>query len=555
MATVIDSLLITLGLDTKEFKKGHKETEEALKKTADSATRTQKTTSEQNKKTIESYAGVKREVMALGLAIVASANGVKNFVAQVVTSDMGIVRLSKNVGLSAQQLSNWEGAGKRLGAQAGEMSNAFRNVNQIMQDMRQKGSSAAMYPLQRMGVDMAAFVDKSTTAEQRMKLIAAAMQKLSPQDRQYWGQQAGFTEDQINVLSTTSEKLNAILADQDKINKLDKEHEKNVDKINDAYTRLKEQFSGFGREFIDQTAPAIIKALDWMTDHALLTAIGIGGITLALKSMIASAGIGLLRSLGVLAPAAASTAGVGAAAASTAGVGAAAGVAAGAGVGMALYSRDLNKGEDELMAKRRADWKAKNSTPNATNKPNAPNDPSAQNATSGNNTSTSDLFAGLEKQYGLPAGLMDSLWSQESGRGKHMRSSAGAKGHFQFMDATAKQYGVTNPDDLSSSATGAAKMMRDLLRHYKNNLPLALSAYNWGAGNLDHKGIANAPLETRNYAPSIMTRMKSASSSNPVTIGTINIQTQATDAKGVARDLNSALNRYMSTAQANTGMM
>jgi hypothetical protein len=463
--------------------------------------------------------------MALGLAIVASANGVKNFVAQAVTSDMGIVRLSKNVGLSAQQLSNWEGAGKRLGAQAGEMGNAFRNVNQIIQDMRNKGSSAAFPALQKiMGEDMSAFLDKSTTAEQRMKLISASMQKLSPQDRQYWGQQAGFTEDQINVLSTTSEKLNAILADQDKINKLDKEHEKNVDKINDAYTRLKEQFSGFGREFIDQTAPAIIKALDWMTDHALLTAIGIGGITLALKSIVASAGIGLLRSLGVLAPAAASAAGVGAAAGVSAAV---------AGVGMALYSSDLNKGEDALMAKRSADWKDKKQ----------------------NVSSTTELFAGLEKQYGLPAGLMDSLWAQESSRGKNMRSSAGAKGHFQFMDATAKQYSVTNPDDLSSSATGAAKMMRDLLRHYKNNLPLALSAYNWGTGNLDHKGMANAPLETRNYAPSVMARMNSSGSSNPVTIGTINIQTQATDAKGVARDLNGALNKYMYTAQANTGMM
>jgi soluble lytic murein transglycosylase-like protein len=275
-----------------------------------------------------------------------------------------------------------------------------------------------------------------------------------------------------------------------------------------------------------------------MTDHSLLTAIGIGGITLALKSMIASAGIGLLRGLGVLAPAA-DVAGVGAA-----GIGAAGAVAvAGAGVGMALYSSDLNKGEDSLMAKRRADWKDKNPTPNV------PDAPSSKNA------STSELFAGLEKQYGLPAGLMDSLWEQESGRGKNMRSSAGAKGHFQFVDATAKQYSVTNPDDLSSSATGAAKMMRDLLRHYKNNLPLALSAYNWGSGNLDNKGMAHAPLETRNYAPSVMARMKSSSSSNPVTIGTINIQTQATDAKGVARDLNGALNKYMYTAQANTGMM
>ena len=58
------------------------------------------------------------------------------------------------------------------------------------------------------------------------------------------------------------------------------------------------------------------------------------------------------------------------------------------------------------------------------------------------------LFASLEQQHGLPAGLLDAVWATESSRGKRMLSPAGAQGHFQFMPATAKQYGLTDANDL-----------------------------------------------------------------------------------------------------------
>ncbi|ALS64953.1 hypothetical protein AT395_08135 [Pandoraea apista] len=41
-----------------------------------------------------------------------------------------------------------------------------------------------------------------------------------------------------------------------------------------------------------------------------------------------------------------------------------------------------------------------------------------------------------------------SVWAQESGHGADMLSGAGAKGHFQFTEATAKQYGLDDPNDL-----------------------------------------------------------------------------------------------------------
>jgi len=126
----------------------------------------------------------------------------------------------------------------------------------------------------------------------------------------------------------------------------------------------------------------------------------------------------------------------------------------------------------------------------------------------GRATSESDaLFSRLESQYGLPKGLLDSVWAQESGRGTNMRSQAGAKGHFQFMDATAKQYGLDDPDDLTKSATAAAQMYRDLLKQNGGDLSKALAGYNWGQGNLQRKGMENAPKETRNYVEQVQARM------------------------------------------------
>lgn len=118
-----------------------------------------------------------------------------------------------------------------------------------------------------------------------------------------------------------------------------------------------------------------------------------------------------------------------------------------------------------------------------------------------------ELFNQLEAQYGLPSGLLDSVWSAESGRGRSMRSPKGAEGHFQFMPATAQQYGVDDPSNLAQAATGAARMYADLLKQYNGDLPRALAGYNWGSGNMARKGFEAAPAETRNYIKEVTSAM------------------------------------------------
>ncbi|WP_144156558.1 transglycosylase SLT domain-containing protein [Paraburkholderia sp. BCC1885] len=138
----------------------------------------------------------------------------------------------------------------------------------------------------------------------------------------------------------------------------------------------------------------------------------------------------------------------------------------------------------------RADTNAHGSTSGTTYdalpSPSVPASPSRAATSSGSNSvDSAALFSSLEDKFGLPKGLLDSDWYAESSRGRNMRSPKGAKGHFGFMDDTAKEYGLADPNDLQQSAQAAAHKFSDLMNHYAGDLTKAIAGYNWGEGNLD----------------------------------------------------------------------
>ncbi|MBW9336196.1 lytic transglycosylase domain-containing protein [Herbaspirillum sp. RU 5E] len=150
-------------------------------------------------------------------------------------------------------------------------------------------------------------------------------------------------------------------------------------------------------------------------------------------------------------------------------------------------------------------------------------------------SSAAALFGSLERQYGLPRGLLDSVWYAESTRGQGtMISPKGAQGHFQFMPDTARQYGVTDPFDLAQSADGAARMYRDLLKQNNGDLNGALAGYNWGQGNLQKNGIEAAPAETREYIRKVRNGMGLAPMNAAQVIAQTNVAAPVAQQQGQA---------------------
>jgi len=123
-------------------------------------------------------------------------------------------------------------------------------------------------------------------------------------------------------------------------------------------------------------------------------------------------------------------------------------------------------------------------------------------------------IADAEARYSIPTGMLERLLYQES----HYRadiisgakvSPAGALGIAQFMPATAAEIGI-DPLDPFAAIDGAGHYLQRMYRLF-GNWTQALAAYNWGAGNVQRKGLANAPAETVAYYSNILGDVNAAS--------------------------------------------
>ena len=77
------------------------------------------------------------------------------------------------------------------------------------------------------------------------------------------------------------------------------------------------------------------------------------------------------------------------------------------------------------------------------------------------------------------------------------------------MPGTARSYGLDDPFDPGSSIEAQAHLMRDLLRQFAS-VPLALAAYNAGAGRVAACGCIPAIPETQAYVAKILGLMGGA---------------------------------------------
>ena len=145
--------------------------------------------------------------------------------------------------------------------------------------------------------------------------------------------------------------------------------------------------------------------------------------------------------------------------------------------------------------------------PPAVEKPLTPADPTA--------TEMTQFLATAGAAHNIDEDLLASVIHAESGGHIKAVSRTGARGLMQLMPATARTLGVTDSFKPDQNINGGTAYLDTLLKRYKDNLALALAAYNAGPGAVDrYRGIP--PFrETRAYVSRVIrefNRRKQASS-------------------------------------------
>lgn len=634
MPTVLDAFMVTLSLDTSGLNNGVINTTVNINKISNSANNAQKNIDLFGRRATDTFRKVRNELLGL-VSIFTAGRGIGEFVEFVVSTDAALKRMSVNTNTSTETLSAWGGAVESVGGHASTILGTIQGLQQQFAQFAMTGQSAVIPYFRALNVAVADSSGKLRPMNDIMLDLADKFQSLGGVKANFFGQALGFNQDTINLLLLGRSAVAGILRDQKALGVTTEQDGKNAIELQKQVSYTQRAFESFGRTILNQVTPTIIDLLKWFDEwlkkngdwirsgivdnfkdfSIWLKSIdwkevikGAGGFLKGVNEVVQALGgwklatevlfgiwIGakfiavianVMRLVAAARAATIATAvatggvvtGAVARVAATSAAGIAARVAIGAAsvTGLATGAAGVAALGSWYLAYKRIRSALEDNAKAHKNDIQPTDNTKARlgGAITLNSKDTTILFSDLENKNGLPKGLLDKDWAAESNRGKNMRSPAGAKGHFQFMDGTAKQYNLDDPFDLAKSATAAAHYFKTLIKHYAGNIEKAVGAYNWGQRHLDNDIAANGsnwrdhlPTETRNYIRKVTAGLDlrpgagynggsggGAGGGHSVVIGSLVIHSQATDAHGIARDIHRELNSRTYTNQASYGL-
>ncbi|HIH9438282.1 TPA: lytic transglycosylase domain-containing protein [Klebsiella variicola subsp. variicola] len=509
-ATVIDALLVTLGLDTSQFRKGQQEVSDDLKKQREDAKNTAKEMAEQGKKAASFFSSIKTELLAL-TGVTVTAGGLISFVKSTTSGLMDLSIQSKALGLSARELDGWSKSAEAAGSSAEKISASLQGFQGAIQGARVGDYSSSIFGglAQLNALTGQNFDVWGQDASSLAKTSLDALRKISdPNLRRQVGLSLGFDD---ATLQRNQE--GKFLPDVDRLTKnsgISDESINGAKEFNSAWAELnqnldttKNQFYTFLIPYVREFNGVLRDLSDWMKSHPKEMKAGIDAFFGAIKDVAAAANdsadaVGGWKNV-IVALLALKVAswfrGIAFALSGPGGLIFA--ITALYPIIDGLLSKIVSKENKEWMQNHGIFWTSNGefflnkkdaeerqrqidsgAVPNGSQRtvPNAyqqammdtqmdlstamkldvgqyqPNIPLNAKAAKLGIKGKSFLqamageFGALEGKYGLPAGLLSSVAATESGGDPFAESKAGAKGLFQFMPGTAKDMGLKGRD-------------------------------------------------------------------------------------------------------------
>jgi hypothetical protein len=273
MPTIIDRLVVELGLDPSNFTKGQKQLVADLKTTEDQATKTGKEMEARGKQAAQFFGQIRDQVIGLFAAFTAG-RGIKSFAERTNAADAAAGRLAKNVGVAVGELTAWEGVARRSGASAEDVDSSFTSLTQQFQQFALTGNSAVIPYFRALGISVADSSGKMRPLNDLMLDLADRFKGMDPAKAQAFGAGLGLTPGMVNTLMQGRDALRALFAEQEKIGHANAGDVAAAQKLQTAFRGLSDASSDLGRKIMTAVTPgllalssALAKLMEWAAQH------------------------------------------------------------------------------------------------------------------------------------------------------------------------------------------------------------------------------------------------------------------------------------------------
>ncbi len=263
---IIDTLVVSLGLDPAAFKKGSKEVVDTQGKTTDAVVKGGKAIEESSKKAADSISKVTREVLGL-YAVFVGARGIKEFIGDLIGADAALGRFSRNLNTSPQTLYAWGAAAERVGGSNEATAATFERIGKALYDLHRNGQAltkeyAQLQALTGMNIDRDHGVDKF------LQDTAAALQRLNqidPSQAHFIAQGMGIDDGTANLMVKYGSAIGAYI---DQLKKLAPQNDaiKAAQELQEKWVTLQQTAVSLANAILNTLGPRIADVLTKMTD-------------------------------------------------------------------------------------------------------------------------------------------------------------------------------------------------------------------------------------------------------------------------------------------------
>lgn len=294
MATIIDSLLVKLGLDTSEFDAGKRKVDKNLKDTGNEAEKAGAKVKKAGKDGAASFNEVAKSA-AKFLAIIGGTMAVKRFIEQTVESNAALDRLSKNLNESVSTISAWSNAAELAGGSAEGLQGTMDMLSKSQTDLQLTGQSGLIPYFSALGISLADVNGKARPVNDILLDLSDRFSKMDRTTANNMGRMMGIDQGTMNLLLKGRSEVEMMIKRQKEYGAVSKQQAEEASRLSRAITEGKQSFQAFGRELLSAATPAIEKLFSvmaefgaWMRENKefvqtflTIIAVGLGAIAAA----------------------------------------------------------------------------------------------------------------------------------------------------------------------------------------------------------------------------------------------------------------------------------
>ena len=258
MATVIDELVVTLGLDASQFKRDTAEAEQNIRRTSEAARKTTEqleTSGKRSGDTIRSLNLGFKEFLGLFISGAAIA-GFEQFIRTIAGGDAAVGRMARNARMAPEDLSAFGEAAKRAGGNAQEAMGSVAGLAAKLEEYRRTGQSPMVPFLNAMGIDRSALTDVKTLMDQ---LAAWAGRQTDPAHARDFLAQFGLDQGTINAMIEHGKEWQKYLDTLKQHGVVSGQSAAAAQSMNAALADLDQSVTGLGRSIMTSLSPEVTK--------------------------------------------------------------------------------------------------------------------------------------------------------------------------------------------------------------------------------------------------------------------------------------------------------